>query len=61
MASSLSRPAALSSVNTPISRFAHDAVVQLQDPMLAKSSMHIILACDIAWPLQARPTILYSG
>eukprot|EP00969_Alexandrium_andersonii_P316853 13998778-Alexandrium_andersonii.AAC.1 len=61
MASSLSRPAELRSISAPTSLFAHDAVVHLQDPMMAVSSMRIILACDIACSLQERPTALYSG
>eukprot|EP00969_Alexandrium_andersonii_P248929 11000987-Alexandrium_andersonii.AAC.1 len=61
MAPSLSRPAELRSTKAPTSLFARDAVVQLQDPMMATSSMHIIFACDIAWPLQERPTALHSG
>eukprot|EP00969_Alexandrium_andersonii_P247326 10929970-Alexandrium_andersonii.AAC.1 len=58
---SRSRPAPLSSINTPISLFARDAVVQLQDPMMARLFAHTILAWDIALPLQLRPTAWYSG
>eukprot|EP00969_Alexandrium_andersonii_P332368 14687658-Alexandrium_andersonii.AAC.1 len=60
MFSSLSRPASLSSINTPISLFACEAVVQLQDPMMARLSANTILAWDIAVPLQLRPTAAYS-
>eukprot|EP00969_Alexandrium_andersonii_P015973 698966-Alexandrium_andersonii.AAC.1 len=61
MASSFSRPAELRSINAPTSLLARDAVVQLADPMVAASSMHIILACEIAGPPKQRPTDLYSG
>eukprot|EP00969_Alexandrium_andersonii_P250748 11082370-Alexandrium_andersonii.AAC.1 len=61
MFSSLSRPASLSSISTPISLFARDAAVQLQDPMMTRLSAHTILAWDIAEPLQLRPTAAYSG
>eukprot|EP00969_Alexandrium_andersonii_P305959 13524892-Alexandrium_andersonii.AAC.1 len=61
MPSGLSRPAELRSISAPTSLLARDAVVQLQGPMMAVSSMHIILVCDIAKPPQERPTALYSG
>eukprot|EP00969_Alexandrium_andersonii_P150606 6659668-Alexandrium_andersonii.AAC.1 len=61
MAISFSRPAELRSISTPTSLLAHDAVVQLADPMMPVSSMHIILSCDIAGPPKHRPTALYSG
>eukprot|EP00969_Alexandrium_andersonii_P015878 694782-Alexandrium_andersonii.AAC.1 len=61
VASSLSRPAELMSNSAPTSLLARDAVVQLQDPMMAVSSMRIILACDVAGPPDERPTALYSG
>eukprot|EP00969_Alexandrium_andersonii_P035637 1561269-Alexandrium_andersonii.AAC.1 len=60
MFSGLSRPASLSSINTPISLFAREAVVQLQDPMMVMLSASTISAWDIAAPLQLRPTAAYS-
>eukprot|EP00969_Alexandrium_andersonii_P039252 1720368-Alexandrium_andersonii.AAC.1 len=61
MASNFSRPAEFRSISAPTSLLARDAVVQLADPMMAVSSVHIISACDIAGPPKQRPTALYSG
>eukprot|EP00969_Alexandrium_andersonii_P022619 989860-Alexandrium_andersonii.AAC.1 len=61
MLSSCSRPAGLRSTSTRTSLLARDAVVQLQDPMVAQSSMHIVLACECAGPPKLRPTALHSG
>eukprot|EP00969_Alexandrium_andersonii_P221176 9768220-Alexandrium_andersonii.AAC.1 len=60
MVSIRSRPSALRSIKTPISLFALDAVVQLQDPTTAAWSATTTFAWDIATPLQVRPTALYS-
>eukprot|EP00969_Alexandrium_andersonii_P185938 8215692-Alexandrium_andersonii.AAC.1 len=61
MLSSCSRPAGLRSSSTPTSLLARDAVVQVQGPMMAQSSMRIISACGCAGPPKLRPTALYSG
>eukprot|EP00969_Alexandrium_andersonii_P145306 6426670-Alexandrium_andersonii.AAC.1 len=60
MVTSCSRPAELRSTSAPTSLSARDAVVQFQDPMMAQSSMRIILACECAGPPKLRPTALYS-
>eukprot|EP00969_Alexandrium_andersonii_P178023 7872179-Alexandrium_andersonii.AAC.1 len=61
MVTSCLRPAELRSISTPTSSLARDAVVQLQDPMMALSSTHSILARECAGPPKLRPTALYSG